>query len=62
MWYSLLFLSYKPIQHVTVKNNLRLSQAQKKMMQLRHELNTEMDEAAAGITQDIVLQQTFFYR
>lgn len=30
---SLLLLSYKPVQNVTVQNNTRLNQVQEKMMQ-----------------------------
>ena len=37
VWYSLLFLlGYKPVRHVTMKNNTRLNQAQEKIMQSRH--------------------------
>ena len=49
-WYSLLLLGYKPVQHVTVQNNMRLNQAQGKMMPSRVCVNTRVFETAGGIT------------
>ena len=46
--YSLFLLGYQNVQHVTAQNYMRLNLASHKMC-----------EAAAGITQHTVLQQTF---
>lgn len=37
LWYSLLLLGYKPLQHITVQNSWRLDQAPEKMAQSRDE-------------------------
>lgn len=55
----LLLLGYKPEQHVSAQNNMRLNQALETMIQLRDTANRSC-EAAASVTGHTVLQKSFF--
>lgn len=49
------------VRYVTVQKNMRLNQAQEKKMQSRA-CKHEMYEAAAGVTEHTILEQTFLYK
>ena len=56
---SLLLLGYTPVRRVTVQNNARFDEVREQMMQLRDSKHA-IYEAAVGLAQHAVLQQTFF--
>lgn len=56
IWSSLLLLGYQPVQHVTVRNNMRFNQAQEKMMPSKD----RKQKTCETVTHHVVLQQTFF--